>query len=268
MDIVHNLELGLKGEQLVSNALDELGVFHEHHNFETIHEYSKSMGKGPDCWSAEFEIEVKNFPNSVLSSKSHYDVLVKSRFTPNAINKILIAIDGVVKDSFVNISNKDKVYSIHTEPKYLKSKIQYVLKKLGVIKDSKYSPIVHITHTNETPVKEVSSPLTSESSSVSQENGQPSPHYPLNSGVSLSGSHSSSQEPYGIRVEVFNNRISDCPYLSSDDTGKVLIDKPSDYRIKLVTITFHEQASPELLADIVAQESKKHGADMVMVELE
>ena len=177
MDIVHNLELGLKGEQFVSNALDELGVVHQHHNFESIHEYSKSMGKGADCWSAAFEFEVKYIPNSILSSQSHYDLLAKPRYTLHTINKFLVVIDGVVKDSFVNISNKDNVYVVHTAPKYLKSKIEYILRKMGVIKpDKSHSIRVYITHPSEVSIKEVSPSLVSESPFVSELVGQPPPY--------------------------------------------------------------------------------------------
>lgn len=141
MNIQHNLEIGIEGEQMTSEALDGLEISHIHNDFSSLEAYSKTMGKGVDIKSDgwKFWMEVKNFPNSWLNSLDDYQRLIKPRFkdTPIEFIKFTVVIGGRVKRSWLVIPNRDGIIVIHAEPKYLQSKLEYYFKKEGIIKEDK-----------------------------------------------------------------------------------------------------------------------------------
>jgi ParB family chromosome partitioning protein len=136
-NINYKLELGLQGEQLVSDNLD---TPHKHHNFNSLSDYYKSQENGADIWNEQFEFEVKNYPNSRLTSQSHYDLLVKPRFSWSVQIKGLVVLQGEISSSFISICNRDGITVIHIDDlKYLKSKLTYYLEKFKLLPKFTYS---------------------------------------------------------------------------------------------------------------------------------
>lgn len=136
-----NTEKGYVGEISISNALTNLGIYHEHHNFTTLEAYEEDNEKGADLWSNQFEIESKLFPLSILTGQSHYDKLVKPRFSHKVrIKGLVVQYCSNISDDFVLVANKDGTYVVNVEnPKYLKTKLKYFLEKYNVLPRIKYS---------------------------------------------------------------------------------------------------------------------------------
>lgn len=132
---MYNLFMGMAGEQWVSESATRLGIHHSHHNFDSIQEYSESQSKGPDIWNHTFQIEVKHYPNSELTSQSHYDLLIGNRWLPNIDIRIVVQIKGKTVREFRTICNKNNVIFIYVEnERYLESKLRYLLCRLGILK--------------------------------------------------------------------------------------------------------------------------------------
>ncbi len=178
-----NNEKGLFGEKLVSDALCELDFYHEHHDFTSLDTYSAKQGSGPDIWNSTLQIEVKYFPNSELTSQSHYDILIKPRWSGIKV-KIAIQIMGKTVKKFRLICNKENVTFIHVEDvKYLKSKLEYYLTKLGYIKPYK-RPYMDSTHTPY--ITPIDVPIVTSDTSEGPISDKPPPTNPAISAISSS----------------------------------------------------------------------------------
>lgn len=134
---------GLDGEQWVSEALDELKMSHEHHDFSSVTAYAQTQGEGVDLWdnSSNFHIEVKHFPNSYLCGTGSYYAHIDPRFRDIPINglKLVIQIKGWKNKSFISKCRQQNIYYIYVDdPKKLVSKLGYFLRVHGVLpyKDS------------------------------------------------------------------------------------------------------------------------------------